>query len=188
MPDLLQQTDREVVERFLSETCEDSFRCLFDAFAPRLRCYFRLRGCDSGLSEELTQDVMMSVYRHRRSLREPSCFPTWLFKIARNTLLAHLRSSARKVATVDLETLTASALRHDPDLLSKQCFREWMRSLSPTEQRVMRLRFVDNLEYHEIASLLKAPVGTIQWRVFQAKRKLAARFSGSSQLSPVKII
>jgi DNA-directed RNA polymerase specialized sigma24 family protein len=40
----------------------------------------------------------------------------------------------------------------------------------------MTLRYVDELEYHEIAEVMGLPAGTVQWKVFNAKRKLAQRF------------
>jgi DNA-directed RNA polymerase specialized sigma24 family protein len=40
------------------------------------------------------------------------------------------------------------------------------------------LRFVEEWEYHEIAAAKAIPIGTVQWRVFNAKKKLATRLKG----------
>ena len=37
----------------------------------------------------------------------------------------------------------------------------------------MKLRFIEQWEYHEIAAAHAIPIGTVQWRVFNAKKKLA---------------
>ena len=37
----------------------------------------------------------------------------------------------------------------------------------------MKLRFIEQWEYHEIAAAQAIPIGTVQWRVFNAKKKLA---------------
>jgi RNA polymerase sigma factor (sigma-70 family) len=50
---------------------------------------------------------------------------------------------------------------------------EW---LEPAEREMMLLRYLEGFEYHEIASMLNIPVGTVQWKIFHSKRKLAARF------------
>ncbi len=52
-------------------------------------------------------------------------------------------------------------------------FREWLDLLDEREREVMSLRFIEDWEYHEIAAAQSAPIGTIQWRVHNAKRKLA---------------
>ncbi len=52
-------------------------------------------------------------------------------------------------------------------------FEHWINLLDSREQEVMRLRFVEEWEYHEIAANQCVPIGTVAWRVFNAKKKLA---------------
>ena len=42
----------------------------------------------------------------------------------------------------------------------------------------MMLRYIEGLEYHEIAAVLDLPIGTVQWKIHNSKKKLAARFGG----------
>lgn len=48
-----------------------------------------------------------------------------------------------------------------------------MGRLEAREREVMMLRFIEDWEYHEIAAAKSIPIGTVQWRVFSAKKKLA---------------
>ena len=48
-----------------------------------------------------------------------------------------------------------------------------MSFLDAHESEVMQLRFIEQWEYHEIAEAHAIPIGTVQWRVFNAKKKLA---------------
>ena len=48
-----------------------------------------------------------------------------------------------------------------------------MAFLDSREREVMTLRFIEQWEYHEIAAAHAIPIGTVQWRVFNAKKKLA---------------
>jgi len=48
-----------------------------------------------------------------------------------------------------------------------------MAFLDSREREVMSLRFIEQWEYHEIAAVQAIPIGTVQWRVFNAKKKLA---------------
>ena len=45
--------------------------------------------------------------------------------------------------------------------------------LDSREREAVSLRFIEQWEYHEIASAQAIPIGTVQWRVFNAKKKLA---------------
>ena len=53
-------------------------------------------------------------------------------------------------------------------------FREWMSQMDESEREILVLRFVEDLGYAEISEVLGMPVGTIKWKVFNAKQKLAA--------------
>ena len=48
-----------------------------------------------------------------------------------------------------------------------------MAFLNSGEREIMELRFIEQWEYHEIATARQLPIGTVQWRVFNAKKKLA---------------
>ncbi len=169
-------TEQDAIQSFLAEPSEETFSALFRFIAPRIIGYFRVRGCDVSLAEDLTQEVMLAVYRQSKTLREKEFFLPWLFKIARNALLQHVRREGRQIPTTELDIR-----RHDPgvpadDLVVRSRFAEWMEWLQPDEREVLMLRYVEGLEYHEIASALGIPLGTVQWRIFNCKKKLAARF------------
>ena len=56
-------------------------------------------------------------------------------------------------------------------------FHHWMTFLESNEREALTLRFVEEWEYHEIAAAQEIPIGTVQWRVFNAKKKLAPLLS-----------
>jgi DNA-directed RNA polymerase specialized sigma24 family protein len=71
--------ERETVERFLETADEDSFDALFHLLSPQLVWFFRKRGHDRGLAEDLAQEVMLTVYRKAGQLRVQKLFRAWLF-------------------------------------------------------------------------------------------------------------
>ena len=170
------EDEERAIADFLSRASQESFHRLFRALAPRLIGYFRARGVEVELAEDLTQDVMWSVYRQARSLRQKESFRPWLYRIARNALLRHLRDTGRRISTVALDDGMQAAYDGVAGLVLRSQFVEWMQWLSPEERQIMMLRYVDELEHHEIAELLGMPLGTVQWKIFHTKRKLAAQF------------
>lgn len=83
---------------------------------------------------------------------------------------------AHRVKTVDLASVTNRLTTHDRHKSSGTPgfeFLHWMGFLDSHESEVMKLRFIEQLEYHEIATAQAIPIGTVQWRVFNAKKKLA---------------
>ncbi len=55
-----------------------------------------------------------------------------------------------------------------------------MKFLEPVERETMTLRFVEGWEYHEIAAAKGVPIGTVQWRVFNSKKKLAPHLASAA--------
>jgi len=170
--------ESEVSERFLEQRDGDSFRALFHVFSPQLVAFFRKRGQDEGVAEDLAQDVMLTVYRKAGQLRDHKLFRAWLFKVARHAAYRHFTQRAREVPTVDVADIgeLVPAPYHNP-LGPATEFGDWMKFLDAKERETMRLRFVEEWEYHEIAAAQAVPVGTVQWRVFNSKKKLAVHLS-----------
>ena len=162
-------------QNFLESPNEDTFSPVFEIFTPQLISFFRARGCETGLSEDLAQDVMLIVYRKVDQLRDRTLFRAWLFKIARSSLCRHYGKQSREVDTIDLEKVFDSVVTSIkvPATTPAFEFRHWMSFLDSREQEALTLRFIEEWEYHEIAAAKAIPIGTVQWRVFNAKKKLA---------------
>jgi RNA polymerase sigma-70 factor (ECF subfamily) len=173
----------EVAERFLDQADEESFNALFRVFSPQLVAFFRRRGHPTGVAEDLAQEVMLTVYRKAGQLRDHKLFRAWLFKVARNAACRLFAQRTRQVPTVDLadQTELLPAPRHNPFAPTSE-FRDWMKFLDAQERETMTLRFVEEWEYHEIAAAQAIPIGTVQWRVFNSKKKLAPHLSPRTEM------
>lgn len=164
-----------VTDSFLEAPTDGSFTELFKIFTPQLVAFFRGRGCGLALAEDLAQEVMLVVHRKAVQIRDRTLFRGWLFKIARHALCRHYGKQTREVETVDLADVADRlvAASHQPAGTPAFEFLHWMAFLDSREREAMTLRFIEQWEYHEIAAAQAIPIGTVQWRVFNAKKKLA---------------
>src|ERR1700685_1186139 len=98
---------REVAaaETFLKSPTNESFTELFLTFTPQLVSFFRSHGCRLDLSEDLSQEVMLTVYRKVAQLRDRTRFRAWLFTIGRHALYRHQGKQTNEAATIDLENV-----------------------------------------------------------------------------------
>jgi RNA polymerase sigma-70 factor (ECF subfamily) len=167
--------EEAVVAKFLESPSEDSFAELFKICTQQLISFFRARGCETAVSEELAQEVMFIVYRKADQLRDRTLFRAWLFKVARSALCRHYGKQSREVDTIELEKAADRLVASSKAQATTPAFEflHWMSFLDSREQEALTLRFVEEWEYHEIAAEKAIPIGTVQWRVFNAKRKLA---------------
>jgi RNA polymerase sigma factor (sigma-70 family) len=164
-----------VTDQFLDHPNEHSFAALFKIFSPQLISFFRARSRELALAEDLAQEVMLTVYRKAGQIRDRSSFRAWLFKIAHNVLCRHYGRLSREVETVnlaDVDNRLGLAVQKAAGTPGFE-FRDWMTFLDAKERDVMMLRFIEEWEYHEIAAARGTPIGTVQWRVFNSKKKLA---------------
>jgi RNA polymerase sigma-70 factor (ECF subfamily) len=163
-----------VAEKFLDLPNEESFADLFKVYNPQLVAFFRSRGCDSA-AEDLAQEVMFTVYRKADQVRDRALFRAWVFKVARNSLCRHYGKRSREVETVDLEDVPERLVTAGNPSAGTPAFEfhHWMGFLDSREREALTLRFIEQWEYHEIAAAQAIPIGTVQWRVFSAKKKLA---------------
>jgi RNA polymerase sigma-70 factor (ECF subfamily) len=167
--------EKRVIECFLSTRTEEAFCALFEAVCVRVRRYFLLRGLDVGTSEELTQNVFVKVYRQAGELREPSRFYGWLFAIARNEMISYWRREHSRSGKVEIESLTeqhAGSLQVEPEVMPAMRMMDLLKALEPADRDLIVLRFVEGLSYEELAVALKLPLGTVKWRLFNARKKL----------------
>ena len=141
-------------------------------FTPQLVSFFRSHGCGPDLSEDLSQEVMLTIYREPRQIRDRTRFRSWLFTIGRHALYKHCRKQWPETDRVDLQSVIHTNAK--PAGSPAFEFHRWMSFLEPGEREALTLRFVEEWEYHEIAAAKAIPIGTVQWRVFNAKKKLAA--------------
>ena len=155
----------------------DAFARLFDHFAPRLQSYLIRLGSDPAAAEEVTQDVMVTLWR-KAGLFDPtkSSLATWLYRIARNRRIDSLRRD-RHDYTDDMEVFDIDVDAVDPDRMIDMQHREdrvrvAMETLPAEQLQLVRLAFFDGLSHSEIAERTRLPLGTVKSRIRLAFTRL----------------
>ena len=81
--------ENTITDRFLENPNEHTFAALFNILSAQLLSFFRRRTPRLGVAEDLTQDVMLTVYEKSGQLRDRNLFRAWVFKVAQNALYQH---------------------------------------------------------------------------------------------------
>jgi RNA polymerase sigma-70 factor (ECF subfamily) len=181
--------DRLVIESFLRKRSEETFFPVFKMFCERILRFFLLHGLDIQSAEDLSQEVFLKVYRKAGELRDPERFLGWMYAIARNELTSHWRQKKSRITEMQLNTVMAEmcdTLLVESDATLKLRLKEWLDQLEQSERDLLILRFVDGLSYKELADALKIPLGTVKWRIFELRRKLAPMIEPSNSSSEVE--
>lgn len=121
---------------------------------------------------DITQQVFLQAFRKIGQFSGRSQFGTWIYRVAVNEALQHLRKLKRsKVQMLEQEPMDRSPNSHesfdDKDLLEQA-----LGHLDPDLKSAFLLREVEGLSYSEIAHALQIPEGTVGSRLNRARREL----------------
>lgn len=144
---------------------------------------------DRGLAEDLAQETFVKVLNGIRSYRPEFKFSSWIFKIANNAAIDHLRRKS-----IDTLSLDGSPLAETPDQVDATSLQVGSRAESPLEELEARelgsaieraiarlrpeyrscilLRHVEGYSYEEIAATLELPLGTVKTYIHRARNEL----------------
>jgi RNA polymerase sigma factor (sigma-70 family) len=173
----------EIVEK-IGSTAAESFAAFYEQYLPKVFRYINYRVTDVPTAEDLTSTVFEKALNKFKSYDSRKAgFSTWIFTIARNTLIDHFRSS-RQAATVGLEAVADSpsplaspeeeADRAEEISLLNGC----LSRLSPSEREIISLKFGAEMTNRQIAGVLSLTESNVGVILFRAVRKLRDDFRG----------
>ena len=142
-------------------------------------------------AEDLTQEVFIKMYRTLNSYDvERGAFMTWVTTITRNLLVDHFRKTKQDRMTDSLDTVSSEhedampLSEQIPDLGPSQDSRvqsretgdavhQALQKLSPELRETVILRDLQDMDYRDIATVLKVPEGTVKSRINRGRAELA---------------
>ena len=142
-------------------------------------------------AQDLTQDVFLRMYKTLNSYDlERGAFMTWVTTITRNLLVDHFRKSKHDRMTDSLDTpvsehedamplssqIQDKALPPDARVQSRETgetVHQALQKLSPELREAVILRDLQDMDYKEIAAVLKVPEGTVKSRINRGRAELA---------------
>jgi len=157
-----------------------AFGALYDRYVEAVYRYVFYRVRNDADAEDLVSDVFMRALRAIPRYEPRVAFLAWLYRIARNAVIDRARRSRIQISFED-------ALAHpnvdqivEPDatilaLSDKEAVRGALAKLTPLQQEVIVLRFVEGYSTQEIATLVGKREGTvrgIQFRAIGALRQM----------------
>ncbi|MBN1515018.1 sigma-70 family RNA polymerase sigma factor [Candidatus Sumerlaeota bacterium] len=172
-----------LVRRF---QCGDraAFEELLRNEAPRLLNFVRKHVHTEDMAQDFFQEICIRVWRFREQLRDGEKFHSWLYQIARRTIMEFLRMRewTAEVGFFSQDKYLEQFMddgkgpREEAQLkeLRKLIDRE-VCNLDDSFRQILVLRYTANLNLREISTVLNVPYGTVCFRMSQAAQHLRKR-------------
>lgn len=170
-------TDRQLIESCNSGHLEEAFNGIVNAYTERLYWHVRRFVCSHEDTDDLLQDIFMKVWNALPDFRGDSRLYTWLYRIATNEVLNHLRKKRFK-ALISLDSVSEMLERsidNDPSFNGDALQRELHKAIQrlPEKQRtVFNLRYFDEMKYEDIAEITGTSVGALKASYHHAYTKI----------------
>lgn len=150
---------------------------------------------DREVSEDLAQDTFIKVLNHIDKYRPEFKLSSWLFKIANNVAIDHLRKRQLETVSIDgspnalsaaeVEATSFDVVARQESALDEMEARELgsaieraIQKLRPEYRACIMLRHVEGRSYEEIAATLDLPLGTVKTYIHRARHQLRDALEG----------
>lgn len=175
--------DFQLIDQATLEGDESAFAILMDRYKkPVYHMVLKMvRNVDD--AEDLTIEAFAKAFKNLHRFKKDYTFSTWLFRIATNNAIDFIRK--KKLNTYSLNTsftddsgesvnidVEDKNLTPDQEAINTQkieLVRMFVTKLPSKYQRLVRLRYFDELSYEEIAKELDAPLGTVKAQLHRAR-------------------
>ena len=170
----------------------DDMDALVAAYEQRIFRFHLVSVRDRDVAQSLTQDTFMRAWNARSSFRGDCAVSTWLMRIALNLVRDHTRTDRfrfwKRVSetAVDVSDVSSHVPHRDSSLESRLIAHEQLNlvwesvaQLSERQRNVFLLRFVEELELAEIASITSLPISTVKTHLYRALAAIRARHNAS---------
>ena len=144
---------------------------------------------------EAAQEAFLAAWQGLKFFRGEASFSTWLYRLASNACVDHLRREQRHRGaagpSLDDEAVYLDVADNAPSPHAiaesnelKQQIEEGLRALSPEHREVLVLREIHQLSYDEIAQTLSLDSGTVKSRISRGRKQLRNFLLKSGNFSP----
>ncbi len=159
--------DQELTAKVLAakQGSEQAFSQLYDAFFEKIYKFIYFRVNHKEIAEDLTEEVFIKSWTRIATVQAES-FGGWLYSIAKNIIIDYYRQKKEQV--VDLEGIE-NFLESDENLsedantvIERKMFLRLLKQLTPEQQIIIKLKFIEDLDNAEISELISKSEGAIR--------------------------
>ncbi len=170
------ENEKELIR--LAKRDVNAFDKLYEHYFPLINNYVFHRVADESTRYEIVSNVFYKAMTKLGGFQwfHKCSFSAWLYRIAINEIRQHYRQNQR-IMKIE-KKIVHNELPKDAEDIEKpeyKLVREAMKSLKPTEQDLLSLRYFEKKKFQEIAEILNVKEGALKVRMHRIMKKLRDR-------------
>lgn len=183
MDEVLRESDQHLPRTADPRRLEEWVRAQYEELGPGLRRYLARLTSDSALADDLCQETFLRLFEQRLRRRQVQHIRPWLYKVAHNLAIDHLRDLGHgewRQNEEALEREESTAPSAEAQILMAERHRQVRRGLSmlsANERQALELR-AEGMRYREIAETMGLEVSTVATFLSRAVRKIGRQVNG----------
>lgn len=176
--------DAQLIERAALGD-EQAFRLIVEKYSRALRFHITRMVRDKEIIDDLIQEIFLKAFSNLGSYNTSFAFSTWLYRIATNHTIDHLRKKKLKTLSIDEPVqskdgemqieIPDNSTRADELILTQQrnkIILDALETLPSKYRTVIEMRHMEEKSYQEISEELDLPLGTVKAHIFRARELL----------------
>ena len=163
----------DLIKKISENRDEGAFSQIFDFIAPKINSYFIKNNLNFEQSEELTQDVLSTIWSKAYLFNpEKSKFTTWSFTIARNKKIDFYRKTKKNNINEDDIRSFLYQNEEGNDYEIESTINKIKEELDKNQQKLIKMSFFEQKSHKIIAEELEIPLGTVKSRIRTTLNKM----------------
>jgi len=168
------QNDKDLIQRAQAGDANAFEALVHDYYAVMFKMAFKW--CRNQRdAEDITQDACIKLARGINSFKHECAFTSWLYRLVLNAGKDWYKKQNRHVpAVIEIEEIKDTY--NGEDALYVRQVLNAVHDLPDGEKEAVLLVYSEGLSHKEAAKVLECKESTISWRIFEARKKLSAKF------------
>lgn len=148
-------------------------KTVWDRYAEDVKRFIFGKVKDAEITEDILQDTFIKIHTKLHTLKNSDKLKSWVFTIARYTILDYFKTSKLAYTTevVEVEAETELSEHNEQD-----CLRGILKKLPKKYRDPLFLSDIKGLKQQEVAQQLKLPLSTVKSQIQRARKQIAQGF------------
>lgn len=170
-------TDREIISLYKKGRREEAFNAIVDCYSERLYWHVRRFMYSHDDTHDVMQEIFIKIWKNLDTFRAESQLFTWIYRIATNEAIYHIRSRKNYtfVQSESTDQFLGRIIDDDPHFNGNEIQREMHKAIQklPEKQRIVFcMRYFDEMKYEDISEITETSVGALKASYHHAYNKV----------------